>query len=787
MKKQSAKANPHQSAANTLSPIQAPALLLLLAYLLVTVLTPRFGTYDSNAPKFLALSLLNILGFLYLLLSVKSNGAPGSGLGFFQSWIGRSYTFLMIIILISFTQAINIPESILSFAKYFTVFCSAFILSILLRSHKKYFRILVIVSTAMLSFDCFTVFYHITKYIVGQVETISDIKSVYSNKNILASAIFIKIPFALWLFTFEKGLLKKFGYFSLFISFLATFYMSTRTFYLGLAFLAIVYCTLTIILDLKNKRIIRVGRPVLFLFALFLAFLLYNLTQKYLYPKNGDAYNVTIGERISTISAEEDSGSARLESWKRSAILFKQNPILGVGTGNWKIKVLEYENPVKSDFIYMLKNHNDFIEITTETGVFGGLAFAFLFILLFINSIKAYLKRQEIESPFKYLFLPAFGMFCYSFDAFFNFPADRAELQSLFAFFIGAGIAYSPGMSQNGNVAMNWKPKLIVLLLVVLQIPLSYVHQVNTISLKLQLFAQKDGILGRLTYPSQIFIAGYPTLLNVSSVAEPIAVIKSRYLIKEAKYTEAIALLIPDKCSPYDSRREYLLAKSFSMLGQTDSAMKYALIANKLKPLFYDPLGFICFTLKSSGKEEDATKMLENFLEREKLNKEAWFDLVTIYQEAGNYKNAIQSIDSAINYLPLDSTLKIKQVELSKYLKVIEYQETFNSGMKYYNLKLYDKALLLFNAILNKERGIAIVLARRAVCYFNMGEYQNCINDINQSIAGGYDTPDLINIRGACYHKLGKKAEACKDFEDASKRGDKDAEINSRRLCKGND
>ena len=46
------------------------------------------------------------------------------------------------------------------------------------------------------------------------VKVIGLIKAGYANKNILAAALFIKLPFALWLFTYEK---KFFKYFSLFI------------------------------------------------------------------------------------------------------------------------------------------------------------------------------------------------------------------------------------------------------------------------------------------------------------------------------------------------------------------------------------------------------------------------------------------------------------------------------------------------------------------------------------------------------------------------------------------
>ncbi|MEI7897951.1 MAG: O-antigen ligase family protein [bacterium] len=766
------------------TPLQASYLLILLAYATITVITPRFGTYDSNAPKFLTLSLLNLCSFLFLIFSNRLNPGRNFSGTFFRNKIGLAYTLFIVLGLVSFAKAINLPESILSFSKYFTVFCAAVIISSLLCVDGRYLRILSIVMVSLLIVDCITVFYNILLYISGLIPGIMEIKSVYSNKNILSSAIFVKIPFAFWLLSFEKGLLKKFGFSALFLAFLATFYMSTRTFYLGLAFLTVSYC---IFILLRNRRTMLTHpykMPVYVFGTLLLAMLIFTLTQRYFYPKTANTYNANVTQRLSTISSGEISASLRLESWKRSAILFKEEPLLGVGTGNWKIRVLEYENPTKDGFMYMVKNHNDFIEITAETGIFGGLAFVSLFGFVFWNFLKAFFSRRASENSYSKLLIPAFGMFCYSFDAFFNFPADRPEIQSLFALFIGMGIAYSPATFNGSKPANPWVTGLFSVITMVFLVCISYMLLLNTRALKLQCIAQADGAQNSLSHPASIFMEGYPSMFNLSSTDEPVAAIKSRYLIHEEMYRDAIKLLLPDRSSPFDSRREYLLAQAYSAIGKTDSALIYAYKAHALKPRFYEPLRFICFELKSTGRKDSVISMLTGYLSLERTNANAWEDLTAIYLESGNYEKALHAIDTAAKHLSGDSLIRAKQKELSMFRRIIPYQQTYTTAMGYYNRQKFPEALKYLDEIISKEHGPAIVFARRAVCYLSVREYQKCIDDVNASITGGYDTPDLLNFRGACYRALGENDAACNDFQNAAGRGNKDAMNNVQRFCK---
>ena len=318
------------------------------------------------------------------------------------------------------------------------------------------------------------------------------------------------------------------------------------------------------------------------------------------YPKSTGGLNVGIEDRLSTISSSDESAGKRLDAWKRSFHVIKQNPLLGCGVGNWKVVTLKEENETNPNYIYQYKAHNDFIETTAEVGIFGGLFFAAIFLAILFSFLKALLKKEG-EDRISFLFLAAFGLMAYFFDAFFNFPQDRPEIQALFALFAGAGIAltqiknrviaveessetdstsnaltkvsggYLNKLEQNGNfISKIWMVKLLVLLIFS-----AYILILNFQSLKLQRIIKDEMNTGKLSQNSERFMRDFPWIPDINVVGEPIAAQKARYLINEKKYDKAIALLKKDHSSPYDTRPEYFIAMSYFNQGKLDSAYVY--------------------------------------------------------------------------------------------------------------------------------------------------------------------------------------------------------------------
>jgi len=760
-----------------------PLLGILLAYALITVITPRFEAYDASGPKFLALALLNLGSYLYLLTRKDILGSTSTEPGFFHNAIGLAYTLLLGLVLLSFVKAINLTESLFTFVRYITVFAAAYNLFYIFRKERQSLPLLSIVMSLVLLADSLTVFYNIFLYISKQLPSIYEIKSVYSNKNMLTAAIFVKIPFALYLLSFGKGWRRVLGLVAVFFALHAILYMSARSFYLGILVLSLFYSAYLLILYRRERLARSLHTLGAYLGALLLAFVLFSLVQQYLYPRTADVYNESFGKRLATAYTGDVSTTYRLDSWKRSAILVGENPWLGVGAGNWKVRVLEYEIPANADFVLMGKAHNDFIEVTAESGIPGGLLFLSLFLMLFLNFAIAFLRPGAREADYFSLFLPAFGILCYSVDAFFNFPASRPEMQTLFALFLAAGMAFSPPLLKQKlpipALLSSFTSRLFFAVLVVC----AYIFVLNYNSLKLQLLAAEDLKNETPLLPSSMFTAGFPRIPNLGAKSEPIAVTKARYLIAEKKYPEAISLLKQDESSPYLSVKEGYLMMAYARMGMDDSALVYAWQALALKPRNFKPLSTICSTLKKKGQQAEAEKLLLGFVAKEKNNADAWRQLSLLYSEAGQTAKALSTIDSLSKYSPGD-TINLESSANGNAVAVsASCQEILNTATNYFVRQNFPMALKYLNEYIALKPNEAVTYVNRAYCFHHEKEYEKCISDIEQALRLGVENPGLYNLRGLCYLSLGKTGPACKDFQTAIDKGDREAGENLRKFC----
>ena len=767
--------------------------LLLMAYIIIPVVVPNFNTFDAAGPKFLALALLNLIGFIILFADSDYTKRPEFRSQFFRSFIGIAYTLFLCISLLSFINAINLTEALLNFIKTLTVFATTYILFVIFSSNRSYLHHLAIALTMLLLVDCLSVFYNMLMYISREVTSIMDIKSVYSHKNILTSVLFVKIPAALYLIFFSGGWKKIMGYIACLFAVLSILLLSTRAFYLGLGLLVIalfIYALMRqLVLGKKGYLLTIVRWAGLFIAAV----VIYTVAQQFLFPKNTDTiWNTGIVSRLSSISAQESSTNARLGAWGRSIKLIGEHPLLGVGTGNWKIVVMKYENQDIPDFTYMIKNHNDFLEITAETGLPGGLIYISLFILVLIPFIRASLKPDTEDNPIRLLFIPAFGILAYSVDAFFNFPADRPEVQSLFAIYIALLAAYSnmqlktdqdSSLRSRSMFRKYHLNKLVAVLVSVLLLFSCWILIINVRSLHYQLLAYSDISAKVYTKPASFFIEGFPSIPTVSCFGEPIAVIQAKYLMHENRYREAINLLKNDSVSPWDSRREYQIAKSYYKLGKMDSVIWWGKKAYRLKPYHQDMIISLSDCMFREGQRKEATQILFDFLEEIKTDPVVWNLAANQLQADGHKEEAIVVLDSALKYLPGNTSIIKLRNSIAPPPRTNASENAFNKIMGTVNAKQYPEAIGLLNDFIVKHPGDTRGYTQRAFCFYIAGKFAESINDINQAFELGVVDANLLNLRGISYHQLGNLDAACRDFKEAMEKGSPNGKDNYQKFC----
>jgi len=793
------KDKPVQKDKQVKSQLKPTFYILLMAYLLVPIFTPNFYTIDSNAPKFLAIALLNLISFVVLLTDADFKRRTEIRTGFFRNFIGLAYTLFLVLSLLSFLQAINLSESVINLAKLFTICASTYVLYVIFSSNRGYLLHIAVALAFVLLFECFTVFYHILEYVNKNVSSIYDIKSVYSHKNILSAALFIKIPAAIYLMLFAKGIWKKLGYLAFLLGALAILFMSSRAFYIGLALLLVSLASYFILRHFLIRKNLSFKKILLFTGIFILAVVIFSLIQHYLYPTNTDTkekFNTGLVERLSTIKADESSTNARLTTWKRSFRLIHENPVFGVGSGNWKINVLKYESPEADNYIISYKNHNDFIEVTAETGLPGGLVYLSIFILILLNFIRAALKRETDQEIVKHLFLPAFGILAYGVDAFFNFPNDRPEIQALFALYVAMGIAFSHnGFSNHAGTGYKspfWQkfskyavPRFAAVVVCLLLGASALVLFMNEKSFHFQRYVIEDLKRNKYSHPSSFFIQGFPSIPDLSCDGAPIKSYLARYLINENRSDEAIKLLLDDKSSPFDSRREYYLSMAYDKMGITDSVIYWGQKACELKPLHANMVFVLSSRLYTAGRKQEAVQAMDRYLSKVKDNPEAWLMAANQNMKMGDHTKALHQMDTAIRYLPKNKDIKSLRKSLLKTAYIKPYESLFEQATQAFFAKRYPEALKLLNDFISKRPDYTEAYQNRALCLYYLKDYPKSLLDVQKAFKkGDGDVAFLLNLRGVINIGLGKPDAACPDFKKAMDQGNTDGATNYRKFCK---
>ncbi|OQB79911.1 MAG: O-Antigen ligase [Bacteroidetes bacterium ADurb.Bin123] len=790
-------------------------IILLIAYGYLTVFTPNMNTYDSNGPKFVALALLNLVTFAFLFSRKDMKTKPGWYYGFFGNAIGMAYSLLMFFSLLSFVKAINLTESVLHFAKIFSVFSAAYLVSVLVIAERRGLLYLSAAMTLLLLYDSISVFSDIQDWIEGNIANINKIKSVYSNKNILAAAVFVKIPFALWLMFFQKKLWRILGMVTTPIAMLAVFFMSARAFYLGLfimTFLLVVFFAVRYYQSRERSHLVNLATVVSMLLAALLTF---SVIESNYFPKPGGKSRTSVGARMATIN--DPGGGNRLNGWKRSIRVLAENPVLGVGLGNWKVATLKEENQTSENFIYQYKAHNDFLEIPTESGIFAGICFLAIFGFLFWKFLRLFMKNNSPEG-LAWLFLPAVGLFAYSFDAFFNFPQDRPEIQSLFALYVGTGIALTSlafagkgdkreendfveavalpvpflnrmfkGNEDQPGVIRSVSPVARVATIIAflaVQTVSAWVLVQYFNSLKLQRIIKQEILRGKLTSPADKFLSGFPAIPNLNGEAEPIAVQKARYLLNEKRYQEAISLLKDDRSSPYDSRKEYFMSMAYMELKMPDSALYYSQKVYELKPNNFKNISIMTNLMREKGMVAEAEAILDGYMEKHPRNVEALRYASGFYDRAGKLDKALAAIDTAFVLDPKDTIVIRLKTYLDRKFVTSKYKETFDAALAAFREKRYGESVRLFSQILDEKSDYLEAREYRAFSYFYLRDYAKSIADIRNLVENGVTRSNLYNLLGVNLYNSGNREDACTWFKAAMDQGDKDGTTNFNRYCK---
>lgn len=155
----------------------------------------------------------------------------------------------------------------------------------------------------------------------------------------------------------------------------------------------------------------------------------------------------------------------RVELWKKSFDIIRDEPLTGIGLSSWKIEILKYGvkgTRAEDALTFYQQAHNDFIMVAAEQGVFGLLFYLLIFITILYYILIILKNSSALNDKLFYLFvLNGIAAFCII--SLFSFPKERIEHNIILMFmFILVVIKYHRVKTEKAilNESNNIKKKV---------------------------------------------------------------------------------------------------------------------------------------------------------------------------------------------------------------------------------------------------------------------------------------------------------------------------------------
>jgi hypothetical protein len=235
---------------------------------------PDFGGADVMGSQWLYVSLIDFAILIYILLNQKHFKNAIDAVLKLKFTI--AYSFLVIWALISITYSINAIETLVCLARLLSTYLIFINLSILF--YKKelttLFNVVAVLVGVVLFFDALYVITGFSKNMVDMNldQNIISLTGKNGNKNVMAASLLIKFPFLLFVIVHNKLIGKIAGFIVLFLGMMALFILNTRSTYVGLGVLFVMFSIAVTLLHKKQGIKVIGTQLVYFILPLVFAF-----------------------------------------------------------------------------------------------------------------------------------------------------------------------------------------------------------------------------------------------------------------------------------------------------------------------------------------------------------------------------------------------------------------------------------------------------------------------------------------------------------------------------------
>ncbi len=331
----------------------------------------------------------------------------------------------------------------------------------------------------------------------------------------------------------------------------------------------------------------------------------------------------------------------RLTIWANTLEMFKDHPLLGVGKGNWKITYPLFAGKGIKDINFRAElqareAHNDYVQLLSETGLFGFLSFLWILVLIGSRVWNSIPGKGDFRS-FLLILTLLFSVVALLTDAWLDFPFELPVSTGFFWLFAGllwvSSEKNSPSDTASPSADNGLTPRrgvLIVGLICVLSILFAAIHV---------------SFLRAEFYGSRGTIWFYENREGPWQPAEND--------LKKAVYL-----------NPTTHRYSYMLGLFYIWRENYDEAVKANLQALRRHPYYINAYNNLGVAYASMGKTREAEWAWKKALDIWPDHNEARNNLATVYAVLGKKMEAIALFKESLIRNPQDKEARQKLKKL---------------------------------------------------------------------------------------------------------------------------
>ncbi len=762
----------------------SPLLIVIAALYLIVHFVPDLGGADVMGAQWLYTSILDFL-VLGIIIWNRAKYAEAIAAVFSHKFT-LLYTLYFIWALASVSYAINVTEAIVCLARLVSTFFIFTNMAILLyqKDIKSYYMPVSVLITLVLLYDSLQVLVGFSNnvYTMNLDQNIISLMGNNGNKNVMAASLLIKVPFALFVALRSKLAGRIFGLVSIFIGVFALFVLNTRSTYVGLLLIMIIFSVTTIYYrykDEKNKIALQLGSFILpVVMAFFCANLVLGNAIKMQESQGGYG---TVTKRIGDITVASEK-SSRLHLWQAGLDYFSKHPFIGDGYGNWKLASIPYEKEFTNDLFVPYHSHNDFIEAAADLGIIGGAAFLGLFVLAFIFTLQLWFKKEYKEYRF-FATISFMALTCYFVDAFLNFPTERTSMQTMLT--LSAALIFAPAYllptssKPLGKIVKIMPPIYFIMGLGLIGYSINVNKQVYE-SLKVQRF-----VMGEIDADPKMALAdvesAFPEYPNLSTSTLPIKALVARYQFRDKHYEEALRLLKEsENDNPYLHYNDFIRTAIYAAKQNYDSTAYFAYKA------FYNwprATSYYKNALFAAAKKRDTVEINKafNLYNKYRTGGEAYHQyLLALYEvKGGADKRMIDLLDTAVKKFPSDSALLASTRNIigrgtagaAAAAGVANINQNSAKGVQAFQKGNFAAAANYYIKASEEEPNNFTHFENIGICFYSNKNYEKCLAYFDRANQFSANTSGKSSFfKAMALIALGKKELVCAALADAKKK-----------------